>query len=102
MNKRNDDPKFPNSQIPIVSGVKGAPAGPNWPSVVALALIVAGFSVLNPMLLIFVPVAFMLVALEPRTSWMMMVAAALLVTTFTGVPDGSGAVLWWYSRGWAL
>jgi hypothetical protein len=70
--------------------------------VVTLALVVAGFSVLNPMLLIFVPVAFMLVALEPRRAWMMMVAVVLLATTFTGAPDGAGAVLWWYSRGWAL
>ena len=76
-----------------------------WPKIVALALIVAGFSVLNPMLLIFVPAAFMLIALEPRKPWLMFAAAVLLATTFTGQSAGaagSGDVLWWYSRGWAL
>lgn len=74
----------------------------NWPYVVTLALAVAGFSVLNPMLLIFVPVAFMLVALEPRKPWLMLVAVILLATTFTGSASSSEGVLWWYSRGWAL
>jgi hypothetical protein len=74
----------------------------NWPYVVSLALVVAGFSVLNPMLLIVVPIAFMLVALEPRKTWLMFVGVVLLATTFTGVPDDGAGVLWWYSRGWAL
>lgn len=77
----------------------------NWPYVITLALTVAAFSVLNPILLIFVPVAFMLVALEPRKPWLMLVAVILLATTFTGgssATAGSGGVLWWYSRGWAL
>lgn len=74
----------------------------NWPYVVSLALVVATFSVLNPMLLIFVPVAFMLIALEPRKSWLMAVAIVLMVMTFRSAPEGSGSVLWWYGRGWSL
>lgn len=77
----------------------------NWPYVLTLTLAVAAFSVLNPMLLIFVPVAFMLVALEPRKPWLILMAVVLLATTFTGGSSGSagsGGVLWWYSRGWAL
>ncbi|MGQ0813479.1 MAG: DUF2232 domain-containing protein [Gemmatimonadota bacterium] len=71
----------------------------NWPAVVTLALITAALSVFSPMLLIFVPLAFMLVALEPRKRWLIVVAIALLVSTFAG---RSGGTLWWYGRGWAL
>ncbi|MGQ0562308.1 MAG: DUF2232 domain-containing protein [Gemmatimonadota bacterium] len=70
-----------------------------WPAVVTLALVAAGFSVLNPVLLIFVPLAFLLVAHEPRKRWLMLIAVVLLATTFTG---RSGDMLWWYGRGWAL
>ena len=57
---------------------------------------------LNPMLLIFVPLAFLMIALEPRRPWLLFAAAMLLGTTFTNAPDGAGAILWWYSRGWVL
>lgn len=81
------------------AGVSEARVHPNWPAVVLLALVTAGFSVLNPALLIFVPLAFLLLALEPRKPWLMMIAVVLLGTTLTGT---AGDVIWWYSRGWAL
>lgn len=55
---------------------------------------------MNPMLLIFVPLAFLLLGLEPRKRWLMLAAVALLATTFTG--QSSGDVIWWFGRGWAL
>jgi hypothetical protein len=72
----------------------------NWGVPVALTVIAAGFSVLNPALIIFVPLAFMLVALPPRKPWLVMIALVLLASTFVG-PSG-GEVLWWFGRGWAL
>ena len=72
----------------------------NWGVPVALTLIAAGFSVLNPALIIFVPLAFMLVALPPRKPWLVMIALVLLASTFVA-PSG-GAALWWFGRGWAL
>lgn len=71
----------------------------SWPSIVALALITALLSVMSPVLLIFVPLAFMLVGLEPRKPLLAAFAVAVLASTLTG---RSGGLLWWYSRGWAL
>ena len=78
-----------------------APSRPaaQWATTVALALIAAGFSVVNPALLIFVPLAFLLIALEPRRSWLALVGVVLLILTFIG-PGGDA--LWWFGRGWAL
>lgn len=75
------------------------PSG-SWGVPVALTLIAAGFSVLNPALIIFVPLAFMLLALPPRKTWLVMIAVVLLASTFVG-PSGD-EVLWWFGRGWAL
>ncbi len=84
-------PTLPQAHNPKLPGV--------WAAPIALAVITAGLSVLNPGLLIFVPLAFMLMALQPRKPWLMIVAVVLLVSTFTGK---TGGVLWWYGRGWAL
>lgn len=70
-----------------------------WATTVALALIAAGFSVINPALLIFVPLALLLIALEPRRSWLVLIGVVLLVATFVGQ---SSDALWWFGRGWAL
>lgn len=91
----------------MTSGLTGdrpytpAPLRPyaNWPAVIALSLITIGFSVMSPLLLIFVPLAFMLMGLEPRKPWLTLVAVALLASTLTGK---AGGVLWWFGRGWAL
>ena len=85
-----DDPTLPRSHAPTLSGF--------WAPFV-LAVATAGFSVLNPLLLILVPFAFMLVALEPRKPFLLLIAFALLLSAFTGKATGA---LWWYSRGWAL
>lgn len=92
MNESGSDARrtLANSQTPTLA---------NWPAILALAFVTAGLSVLNPALLIFVPLAFLMLALEPRKPWLMAVAAVLLATTFTGKSTG---VLWWYGRGWAL
>lgn len=66
---------------------------------ILLGLITAGLSVFNPMLLVLVPLAFMLVALTPRKPLLVVISVALLYATFTGKVDG---VLWYYARGWSL
>ena len=71
----------------------------SWSTPIALGIITAALSVLNPTLLVFVPLAFMLVALAPRKPFLMLMAVALLIAAFTGKPDG---VLWYYARGWSL
>ena len=77
----------------------GRAVGAQWATTIALALIAAGFSVINPALLIFVPLAFLLIALEPRRSWLALIGVMLLIVTFVGQ---SGGALWWFGRGWAL
>lgn len=67
--------------------------------VIVLALLTALLSVLNPMLLIFVPLTFMLLALQPRRPFLLLVAIVLLYGTFSGTDRD---VLWWYGRGWSL
>ena len=74
------------------------PAG-GWGVTVVLALITAGFSVINPALLIFVPLAFLLVAMPPRRSLLTLFGVLLLAITFLGQRGGT---LWWFGRGWVL
>lgn len=73
--------------------------GSSWGAPVALAILTAGLSIINPMLLIFVPLAFLLMALRPRNTLLVAIAAAILASTFFGPATGP---LWWYARGWAL
>jgi hypothetical protein len=70
-----------------------------WAVTVVLALLAAALSVVNPALLIFVPLAFLLVALPPRRPWFALLGLLLLAATFLGQ---SGGTLWWFGRGWAL
>jgi hypothetical protein len=55
--------------------------------------------VINPALLIFVPLAFLLVALPPRRSFLTLLGLVLLAITFLGQRGGP---LWWFGRGWVL
>jgi hypothetical protein len=71
----------------------------SWGTPVALAMVTALVSVLNPTLLVFVPLAFMLVALPPRKALLMAIAIAVFISTFSSPTSGG---LWWYGRGWAL
>lgn len=70
-----------------------------WGTVAALTLLLIILSLVNPALLIFVPLAFLLLAMPPRRPLLMVLGAALLVAMFT--VRGSGT-LWWFERGWAL
>jgi hypothetical protein len=87
-----ETPALAPSRAPALSGS-------GWGAALLLAMLVAGLSALNPMLLILVPFAFMSVALQPRRPLLLLVSAVLLVSALTGKSDG---VLWWYARGWAL
>ncbi len=70
-----------------------------WAVTVVLALLAAALSVVNPALLIFVPLAFLLIAVPPRRSWLVLLGLLLLAATFIGQRSGT---LWWFGRGWAL
>ena len=66
---------------------------------VVLALLAAALSVINPALLIFVPLSFLLVAMPPRKSWLVLMGVLLLVLTFVGRGEDT---IWWFARGWTL
>ena len=72
--------------------------GPGWPTVLALTLVVLSFSVVHPLQLLLVPLAFLLVALPPRRLGLVLFAALLVSAAFLG-PRGA---LWSVERGWAL
>lgn len=70
-----------------------------WGVTVALALLTAALSTISPTLLVFVPLAFLLIAVPPRRAWLIAVGLALLAATFVG---DAGGTIWWFGRGWAL
>lgn len=72
--------------------------GPGWLTVLALTLVVVGLSVVHPLQLMLVPLAFLLVALPPRRLGLLLFAAMLVGVAFLG-PRGA---LWSVERGWAL
>lgn len=78
-----------------------APAGRGWLTVLALVLAVLALSVVQPLPLVIVPLALLLVALPPRSPGRVALAAALCVVAFAGGSDG-GDALWYAERGWAL
>lgn len=78
---------------------EGRAGSTGWGITVVLALIAAALSVVNPALLIFVPLSFLLVAVPPRRSLLVLLGLVLLGTTFIGQ---AGGTLWWFGRGWAL
>ena len=84
---------------PRVSDASGTSAQGGWGITVVLALVTAAFSTVNPALLIFVPLAFLLIAVPPRRSWLAVLGLVLLGISFMG--EGGGTV-WWFGRGWAL
>lgn len=72
--------------------------GPGWPTVLGLMLVAVSFSVLNPVQLVVIPLALLMLALAPRVPRTALVAAALAALAFIG-PRGT---LWYVERGWAL
>jgi hypothetical protein len=74
--------------------------GRGWGRVAALALATMILSVVQPALLIFVPLALLLLALPPRRPLLLALAGAVLWMAF-----GQGLVdrtLWYFERGWVL
>jgi hypothetical protein len=74
--------------------------GRGWPGVAALALATAFLSVVQPALLMFVPLALLFIALPPRRPLLLALGAFVLWLTFGGTPVPSA--LWYFERGWAL
>ncbi|CAN5742164.1 hypothetical protein BH23GEM9_BH23GEM9_10830 [soil metagenome] len=74
--------------------------GRGWGRVAALALATMVLAVVPPVLLIFVPLALLLVALPPRRPLLLMLAGLILwLTLGQGVVDRT---MWYFERGWAL
>jgi len=71
-----------------------------WATPIVLTIITPVFSlVVNPGVLLFIPLALMLLALPPRRPMLVALAGFILAL---GIAGGGGDVLWWFSRGWAL
>lgn len=70
-----------------------------WGAALALALATLLFSALQPALLIFVPLAVLLVALPPRRPALVVGALLLL---WLGLSGPARTPLWYVERGWAL
>jgi hypothetical protein len=74
--------------------------GRGWGRVAVLALATMLLSVVQPALLIFVPLALLAVALPPRRPLLLGLAGLVLWLTFgQGVVDRT---MWYFERGWAL
>ena len=71
----------------------------SWGVPVVLGLVTAGFSIISPSLLVLVPLAFLLLAIPPRSTAHVIAGALMLVVAFVG---GSTGTLWWFGHGWAL
>jgi hypothetical protein len=76
------------------------PAERGWARVAALAVVTMVLSVVQPALLIFVPLALLLVGLPPRPPVLVAFSFVILWLAFgQGLADGT---LWYFERGWAL
>jgi hypothetical protein len=64
-----------------------------------LSLVVAAFSVVHPALLIFTPLALLLLALPPRRPALLLLGSVLLGVALLGPADDA---LWYFERGWVL
>lgn len=74
--------------------------GRGWAAVAALALATAFLSVVQPALLMFVPLALLLIALPPRRPVLLALGVFICWLALSG-PAGSNA-LWYFERGWAM
>jgi hypothetical protein len=80
--------------------VTQAEGGRGWGVVVLLALATMILSVVQPVLLIFIPLALLLVGLPPRRPVLLALAGLIGWLTFREVP--AEATLWYFERGWSL
>ena len=74
--------------------------GRGWAAVAALALATAFLSVVQPALLMFVPLALLLIALPPRRPVLLALGVFICWLALSGAA-GSNA-LWYFERGWAM
>jgi hypothetical protein len=77
-----------------------APRGRGWLGVAALALATAFLSVVQPALLMFVPLALLLIALPPRRPLLLALGAFIGWLAFGGAMGAD--TLWYFERGWVL
>lgn len=75
------------------------PEKSGWGVTIVLAVLTAGLSVINPALLIFVPLSFLLIAMAPHRALFIAIGAAVLVVSFAGRDHDT---IWWFARGWTL
>jgi hypothetical protein len=80
--------------------VTQAERGRGWGLVALLALATMILSVVQPVLLIFIPLALLLVGLPPRRPVLLALAGLIGWLTFREVPPEP--TLWYFERGWAL
>jgi hypothetical protein len=80
--------------------VTEAERGRGWGLVALLALATMVLSVVQPALLIFVPLALLLVGLPPRRPVLLAGAGLIGWLAFRDIPPE--ATLWYFERGWAL
>jgi hypothetical protein len=79
--------------------VPGPENGRGWAAILGLALVTVLVSVVQPALLVFLPLAVLLVALPPRRPLAMALGVLIVGLTLSGPRVGS---LWYFERGWAL
>lgn len=70
-----------------------------WGTVLALSLATVAFAVVQPAILIFVPLALLLVAMPQRRPLLAAVSIGLAAAMFAFPADGG---IWYLERGWAL
>jgi hypothetical protein len=76
------------------------PGSRGWGRVAGLAIVTMVLSVIQPALLIFVPLALLLLALPPRRPLLLAVAGLILWLAFgQGVEERT---MWYFERGWVL
>lgn len=73
--------------------------GSRWAAGLLLLLVVLTFSVVQPIQLVMVPAALLLIALPPRRPAMLAAAGVLAVLAFVGARQDP---LWYVGRGWSL
>jgi hypothetical protein len=75
--------------------------GGRWPAVVGLSLVVIMLSVVQPALLVFVPLGLLLVAIPSRPLRLHLVGLGMLLLALTLI-GAHADMLWYAQRGWVL